>query len=128
MLSRTAENYLRTIYEVIEKKGYVRVKDIADALDVRASSTIEMLEKLNEEQFILYEKRGGITLTENGKRTAETINARYKVFLRLFEFAGVSPKTAYKDACSLEHYVSDETNKSIQALVETLEKSGFRRP
>lgn len=128
MLSRTAENYLRTIYEVIEKKGYVRVKDIADALDVRASSTIEMLEKLNEEQFILYEKRGGITLTQSGKKTAETINARYKVFLRLFEFAGVSSKTAYKDACLLEHYVSDETNRSIQSLIETLEKSGFRRP
>jgi DtxR family Mn-dependent transcriptional regulator len=122
MLSRTTENYLRTIYGIVEKKGYARVKDIADQYGVRASSASEMLEKLHCAHLIVYEKRSGITLTEEGKKTSELVNARYKVFLRLFELAGVSPKTAYRDACLLEHYVSDETNKSIQQLVEKLEK------
>ncbi len=121
MLSRTTENYLRAIYEIIEKKGYVRVKDIADTLSVRPSSASEMLDKLHAAHLIIYEKRSGIVLTEEGKRTAQIVNGRYKVFLRLFELAGVSPKTAYRDACLLEHYISDETNKSIQKLVEKLE-------
>ncbi len=121
MLSRTAENYLRAIYNIVEKKGYVRVKDIAEALNVKPSTASEMLERLTGGHLIIYEKRGGIILTEDGKRTAEVINGRYKIFLRLFELAGVSPKTAYKDACVLEHYVSDETNRAIQALIEKLE-------
>ncbi|MBS3068287.1 metal-dependent transcriptional regulator [Candidatus Micrarchaeota archaeon] len=121
MLSRTGENYLRTIYEIIEKKGYVRVKDIADSLEVKPSTASEMLEKLAVVNLIIYEKRRGITLTNDGRKVAELINARYKIFLRLFELAGVSPKTAYRDACILEHYVSDETNNAVQALVEKLE-------
>ena len=59
MLSRTAENYLRAIYDIIEKKKYVRVKDIAESLSVRPSTAVEMLEKLNEERLIIYEKRSG---------------------------------------------------------------------
>ena len=125
MLSRTADNYLRTIYEIIGKKGYVRVKDIADSLEVKPSTASEMLEKLNELNLIIYEKRSGITLTEEGKKTALVVNERYKIFLKLFELAGVSPKTAYRDACILEHYVSDETNKAIQNLVEKLQKNEY---
>lgn len=125
MLSRTAENYLRVIYEITQSKGHVRLRDIAKSLSVRASSASEMLEKLSALRLIVYEKHEAITLTEEGTKTAELVNGRYKVFLKLFELAGVSPKTAYKDACLLEHYVSDETNRSIQKLVEKLEKSRF---
>lgn len=126
MISRTAENYLRAIYEAIGKKSYVRVKDIAEKLDVSPPSVIEMLDKLNKENLIIYEKRSGISLTEKGKKTAAIVNERYRVFLKLFEIAGVPPKTAYRDACLLEHYISDDTNRSIQYLVEKLEKINFR--
>ncbi len=123
MLSRSAENYLRTIYDILEEKGYVRVKDIAKQLGVNASSVTEMLEKLKQGELIVHEKRCGIVLTDEGKKTASTINEKYKIFLRLFEIAGVPHKIAYRDACILEHYVSSETNKSIQNLVEKLERN-----
>ncbi len=126
MLSRTAENYLRTIYEIIEKKKYVRVKDIAESVGVRSSTTIEMLEKLNKANLIIYEKRGGIVLTKEGEKTASVINERYRIFLRLFQLAGVPPKIAYKDACVLEHYVSDQTNEAIQNPIDRLERDGFK--
>ena len=126
MLSRTAENYLRAIYDIIEKKKYVRVKDIAESLSVRPSTAVEMLEKLNEERLIIYEKRSGISLTEEGKKTASVINERYKIFLKLFELAGVPSKIAYKDACVLEHYISDETNTAMQILIERLEKENIK--
>lgn len=128
VLSRTAQNYLRVIYSIIEGKGYVRVKDISGALAVRPPTTIEMLEKLNVAGLIVYEKRGGIMLTEEGKKTAAGINERYMVFLRLFELAGVSPKTAYHDACILEHYISDETNNAIHDFIDRLERAGVANP
>jgi DtxR family Mn-dependent transcriptional regulator len=123
MLSRRAENYLRAIYESIEKKGYVKVKDIATGLGVKAPTVIEMLEKLNTTELIVYEKRGGIVLSEEGRTVAVAINERYQIFLRLFELAGVPKQVAYKDACALEHYIHDETKKSILQLVERLEKA-----
>lgn len=122
-LSRTAQNYLRAVYNIMENKGYVRVKDIAKALAVKPSTVIEMLERLDSAGYVVYEKRGGITLSEEGRKTASMISERYRVFLRLFEIAGVPQKTAYHDACLLEHYISDETNKAIHMLVERLEKN-----
>ncbi len=126
MISRTAQNYLRQIYELVEQKGYARIKDIAEALNVSAPSVIEMVEKLAFERLVIYEKGEAIILTEEGRSMASTINQRYQVFLKLFRFAGVSQKTAYRDACLIEHYISDETNKSIKDLVERLEKENIK--
>lgn len=125
MLSRTAENYLRTIHEIAGRKGYVRVKDIAAALHVSAPTVTEMLEKLAGQHLVIYQKREAIALTEEGKRIATGINERYQVFLKLFQLAGVDPKIAYRDACALEHYISSETNRAIENLVERLERHGM---
>ncbi len=38
MPTATAEDYLERIYALIEEKGYARVSDIAEALQVRPST------------------------------------------------------------------------------------------
>jgi DtxR family Mn-dependent transcriptional regulator len=45
MLSRKTEDYLEAIYNIIEKKGYARVKDIALELKVSSPSVTEMMRK-----------------------------------------------------------------------------------
>ncbi|MEK6982058.1 MAG: metal-dependent transcriptional regulator [Candidatus Micrarchaeota archaeon] len=120
MQTRVAENYLRTIYEIIENQGYVRTKDVANSMGVKASSASEMLNKLDQAGLVIYKKYSGISLTSEGKKLANIVNQKYKVFMELFEIAGVDSKVAYKDACILEHYISNETNLKIQNLVEKL--------
>ncbi len=122
MLSRISENYLRVIYEIIEKKGYARPKDISTTLCVSAASVTEMIQKLAAQEFLNYEKRGAITLTDSGKKKASAIKMRYQVFLKLFEMAGVSSQTAYMDACYVEHHLSEETVSKLVEFVEKLEK------
>lgn len=123
MLSRVAENYLRIIYQTIEKKGSVRPSDIARTLDVSAPTVTEMLQKLSKEGLINYEKREAITLTEKGFINANGIMQKYQVFLKLFKMAGVSNTTAYLDACFVEHYVSQETVNHLVQFVDRLEKT-----
>lgn len=122
MLSRTAENYLRAIYDLVEERGYARVRDIASSLGVKPASACEMLGRLDRLGLVDYRKRGGISLTSEGRKAAALVNGRYKVFLRLFEIAGVPREVAFRDACALEHYVSDQTNRSLQGLVDRLER------
>ncbi len=122
MLSRISENYLRVIYEMIEKKGDARPKDIAGTLCVSSASVTEMMQKLAKEELVNYEKRGAITLTEEGRKRASAIKMRYQVFLKLFEMAGVSSQTAYMDACYIEHHLSEETVSKLVEFVDRLEK------
>ncbi len=123
MLTRISENYLRVIYEIAEKKGYARPKDVATTLCVSSASVTEMLQKLAGLGLINYEKRGAITLTEDGRKRASAIKMRYQVFLKLFEMAGVSSQTAYMDACYIEHHLSEETVSKLVDFVEKLEKN-----
>ena len=122
MLSRISENYLRVIYEIIEKKGYARQKDIAKTLCISSPSVTQMLQKLARQNLLNYEKRGAVTLTEDGHTKAHAIKMRYQVFLRLFEMAGVSPKTAYMDACYIEHHLSEETVSKLVNFIGQIER------
>jgi DtxR family Mn-dependent transcriptional regulator len=134
MLSRISENYLRVIYEIVEKKGYARPADIAKTLCISPASVTEMMQKLSRDGFVNYEKRGAVTLTEQGRKTASAIKMRYQVFLKLFELAGVSSQTAYMDACYIEHHLSEETVSKLVDFVQKIEsgqpvlsgKSSFR--
>jgi DtxR family Mn-dependent transcriptional regulator len=123
MLSRIAENYLRVVDETIERKGYVRPKDLVRALEVSAPSVTEMLKKLAKEKLINYEKRGPITLTAKGKKKIAAIKERYQILIKLFKMAGVSSKTAYMDARSIEHSLSEETVAKLADFVKRLEKT-----
>lgn len=128
MISRASQNYLREIYSLVEGKGYARVKDISLAMGVRPASVSEMLGKLRLAGFVNYEKHGGITLTSEGRRLASGLQGRYAAFLRLFELAGVTKKAAFRDACALEHYVSEETCAKLTVFLDGLQNLPRVRP
>ena len=123
MLSRTAENYLRVIYELYEKKGYALSKEIAKNMCVKAPTVSEMTKKLAAAGLVVYNKNGPIILSAEGKQKGEAIKKRYEVFLKLFTIAGVEQKTAYMDACYLEHHLSEETVSKLVAFVDKLQKN-----
>ena len=63
---------------------------------------------------ILVEKDGAITLTDSGKKLAETIYERHTVLSELLIRLGVDEKTATDDACRIEHVISDESFQAIK--------------
>ncbi|MBU4227499.1 transcriptional regulator MntR [bacterium] len=118
MTTRNMEDYLEAIWNLQDKKGYVKAKDIADKLEVTRPSVSEMIKKLSENEYIIYEKYGGIIFTAKGKKLAQEIKRRHTLLVEFLKIIGVDEQNAQQDACKLEHDVSPETITCLLGFVE----------
>jgi len=118
MTTRNMEDYLEAIWNLQNKKGYVKAKDIAERLEVSRPSVSGMIKKLSENSYILYEKYGGIVFTEKGKKLAQEIKRRHNLLVEFLKIIGVDEQNAQTDACKLEHDVSPETITCLLEFVE----------
>lgn len=110
----SGEMYLEAILVLAKKSGYVRSIDVSEYLGYSKPSVSRAMGILREGGYILMEKDGAITLTDSGKKLAETIYERHTVLSELLIRLGVDEKTATDDACRIEHVISDESFQSIK--------------
>ena len=122
-VSGRVEDYLRAVYEIIEQKGYARIKDISRELGVRPSSVVEMMRKLHDRGFVVYQKYGGITLTSQGREVAEAVEMRHNTFKRFLEIILVPEDVAIKDAHVLEHRLDSKTILQFTRFVEFITRA-----
>jgi DtxR family Mn-dependent transcriptional regulator len=113
-LSKSLEDYLEAIYVLKNKKGTVRVKDIASRFNFRPPSVTETIKKLAERNLVNYKKYGQIELTVPGEKKAKTIYDKHKLLADFFINLGVDEKTALHDACLAEHVLSGKTLDRIR--------------
>ena len=119
-----AEDYLEKIEQLIQKKGYARVVDIAAGLKISQASVTAMVQRLDAEGFIKYEKYRGMVLTSTGLEVARRIAHRHQLLTDFLRVIGVSDeKVIYDDVEGMEHHISTETFKAIEALTRYLEKT-----
>ena len=109
----SGEMYLEAILVLAKKSGYVRSIDVSEYLGYSKPSVSRAMGILREGGYILMEKDGAITLTDSGKKLAETIYERHTVLSELLIRLGVDEKTATDDACRIEHVISDESFQAI---------------
>ena len=108
-LTEALEDYLEAVYDIIDVKGGVRVKDIAERLHVKNSSVTVALRNLRGAGFINYEPYGVISLTESGFDEARRLSETHQVFRRFFvRILGVDKEAANETACRLEHTMAPE--------------------
>ena len=110
----SGEMYLEAILVLAKKSGYVRSIDVSEYLGYSKPSVSRAMGILREGGYILMEKDGAITLTDSGKKLAETIYERHTVLSELLIRLGVDEKTATDDACRIEHVISDESFQAIK--------------
>jgi len=122
-LSRRTEDYLEAIYHLSESRGYTRVKEIAEHLGVKPASVSEMLSKLSNKGFIVYEKRLFVSLTAEGRKVAECVRERRETLVKFFVMLGVPRKIAEEDACIMEHVLHKETMTQLRKFVKFVEDS-----
>src|SRR4051794_41631073 len=89
--SQSAEDYLERIHELIEKKGYARVVDIASSLKVKQASVTSMVQKLDEAGYLKYEKYRGLIMTDRGRDVARKIRNRTRPSPASFRFFAFTP-------------------------------------
>jgi len=120
-LTESLEDYLETIFRLLQKQKVARVRDIAKATNVKTSSVISALRRLAKEELVEYKAREYVDLTESGRELAFRLYQRH-TFLKRFltDLLQVDPETAEKDACSLEHAISLSTLDRIVSLSEFL--------
>lgn len=117
VLSKRAEDYLRVILEVARGKGYARVKDVADVLNVKPPSVVEMLRKLDALGLVEYRRRDGIVLTEEGAKIAEVVKDRHDAVVALLRMIGVAENVIEEEAHVMEHELRPETILLIKRFV-----------
>ena len=110
----SAEDYLEQILILLEQKGYARSTDIAGSLGVTKPSVSVAMKKLRENGYISMDKSSGlISLTDKGYPIARRVYDRHKLLTRFFVSLGVDPEIARKDACKIEHDISEESFSAI---------------
>mgnify|MGYP002530348268 FL=1 len=120
----SGEMYLEAILVLAKKSGYVRSIDVSEYLGYSKPSVSRAMGILREGGYILMEKDGAITLTDSGKKLAETIYERHTVLSELLIRLGVDEKTATDDACRIEHVISDESFQAILLPAQKVKNSG----
>ena len=117
-LKESGEMYLETIYILYKSKSSVRSIDVAEHMNFSRASVSRGMSLLKSHGLILMDKDGFITLTDEGKSTAEKIFERHTVISKMLISLGVDEETATEDACRIEHVISDKTFIAIKKRAE----------
>jgi len=117
-IQESGEMYLETILVLSRKNSNVRSVDVANTLDYRKSSVSVAMKKLRESGYIEMSDEGYITLTDTGRRIAESMFERHNVISNWLITLGVDEDVALEDACRVEHVISNESFEAIKRLVE----------
>lgn len=127
------EDYLEVISELVELKGYATTLDVSRYMNVSAPSVTKMLQRLDENGYLKYEKYRGINLTQKGTNLAEAIRQKHGILLEFFEILGIEYETANQDAEGIEHHLNPKTIKQLRKFITYLKSNkkildGFKSP
>ena len=115
----SSEDYLETILRLTNEMANVRSIDIARALNYSKPSVSRAMKILSDKGFIYMDENKFIHMTKEGLEKAKDVDRRHRILkAALVNLFDVSPEIAEKDACRIEHIVSEETILKIHAKVE----------
>jgi Mn-dependent DtxR family transcriptional regulator len=120
--SAAVEDYLERILELINLKGYARVVDIATALKISQASVTNMVQRLDGDGLLKYEKYRGLVLTTAGETLARNIARRHQLLTDFLKLLGLDDRVIYHDVEGMEHHISPATLRAIENLTEQLRR------
>jgi len=120
--STAVEDYLEQILDLINTKGYARVADIAQGLRISQASVTNMVQRLDAEGLLKYEKYRGLVLTTAGETLARNIMRRHQLLSDFLRMLGINEEVIYHDVEGMEHHISPQTLRAIEALLMQLQQ------
>ncbi|MFC7044090.1 metal-dependent transcriptional regulator [Halobacteriaceae archaeon GCM10025711] len=117
-ISESVEMYLKEIH-LLSRDGFpAQTGAIADRLDVSPPSVSEMLEKMEQEDLLEYEKHRGARLTDQGEERARSLLRKHCLIERfLIEYLDVEAGF-HDEACRMEHAMSDDIAARLGKYVD----------
>lgn len=116
-LHASGEDYLEAVLVIQKKKGMVRSVDVSRHMEVSKPSVCHAVATLRDGGFPTMDSDYFLHLTDVGREVAEQIYEKHRFFTEMLINAGVDPITAERDACRIEHVISES---SFQRLKKTL--------
>lgn len=114
------EEYLECLYKLEEAEGICRTKKMSMRLGISQASVTEMLDKLADKGYIIYSPRRGARLTKKGLREGRRMTRKHRLLeVFLHDKLGVDKRKVHKEACRMEHSLSDETEEKLIAFLKT---------
>ncbi len=117
--SNSSEDYLKSILILSKKKGLVRSVDIAEEMGVTKPSVSNAMKKLRTKNMIYFGDDGHIHFTDEGRLIAEKIYRKHSLLSKLLRIIGVNKEIAEREACLMEHAISDETYECLDEFISS---------
>lgn len=114
----SGEDYLEAVLVLQKEKGMVRSVDLARHMGFSKPSISHAVGVLKNGGFLTVDEDGYLHLTEDGREVAEKIYERHQFFTEQLVAVGGDRETAERDACRIEHAISEETFQKLKASVE----------
>lgn len=125
--SAAVEDYLERILELINSKGYARVVDIATSLKISQASVSNMVQRLDGDGLLKYERYRGLVLTTAGETLARNITRRHQLLTDFLTLLGLEEQVIHHDVEGMEHHISPPTLRAIETLTKQLRRRSTRR-
>lgn len=118
-LFESGENYLETILRLQKEKGAVRSVDVAATLNFSKASVSRAVSIMKAGGYIITDHNGYIQFTELGLEKALAIFERHKTITKYLQSSlGIDEDTAEKDACRIEHIISQQTFDAMKSYLD----------
>lgn len=118
-ISASIEDYLETIYEHLESAHKIKAVDIAKKLNVSRASVTEALQKLAQKEYIIYEKKHPIELTEKGIEIAKNVIHKHRILCDFFvKILKIEKDEAEINACRIEHVITQTAFEKIAEMIK----------
>ncbi|MGC8722186.1 MAG: metal-dependent transcriptional regulator [Caldisericaceae bacterium] len=113
------EDYLEAIYVLSMEEHHTHIKAIAQFLGVKLPSVTEAVCKLVSLGYAVHDPYGSVSLTEKGKKIGRATWDKHQLLYKFFkDVLGISNEVAVRDACLVEHSISNETKIKIEKYME----------
>lgn len=116
-ITSSMEDYLEMIYRLTAQKEFVRVGELAEKLNVRASSVSKMASNLKLSGHVAFEKYGYIRLTDKGHKTGRYLLYRHDVLCRFLKFINQTENET-KQVEKIEHFLNEKTVRNIDKFLK----------
>ena len=117
-LYASGEDYLEAVLVLQKEKGMVRSVGVARYMEVSKPSVCHAVATLKDGGFLTMDEDFSLRLTDIGREVAEQTYEKHCFFTRRLIAAGVDPQTAEREACRMEHTISQRSFELLKGAVE----------
>ncbi|HMN10904.1 MAG TPA: metal-dependent transcriptional regulator [Bellilinea sp.] len=113
-LNEALEMYLEEMLLLSKTKPVLRQIEISQKMGCSRPTISNMMKKLAQMGLVELHEDAKVSLTEKGLAIAEDVYEKHRVLTCMLTSLGVDKERAQKEACRIEHVISDETLEQIK--------------